>query len=566
MRAVVSLFVSLTIMASASLVFAQSQADDPGPETFFQQTMDELKKNMQQVEASNQSMIQKNEALRKRIENLREHMRQVSDRRIGLFEEEVQLKEVLQLQAQGHEVIDSRQNGLGGHLTQINKERSAIRWDIEKQQKQSTELQQQVTKLEEDLKSLQAKARNLKPGDRRLFQEEEKKLLRQMQTEQQRVKVQEAQLAQMRVRLRDKAKLRGEETAEKKLLKEKIAALTEELQTMDSSSSALHEHAQQLKDYQNAELTQVSEELAELKSYRDNLKQAMNEMSQANSLVQEQFSANKDEMERLRSLTQQENELLKDKLQRLEKTYELKKELQEEPAVPAPEASLDPSAKPAAVLLKESEDLHAKIAEQEGLRREFEAEDIQLTAELETLRQQYEESKQKTQQVRQEAQPPSENRPSAKMAELQKQKAARQAKIEQLAMELTTTREAYEKTKSAIESDGESLQSLETQKTTLQEDMARLIDSRGEMAGRVQEEIATLKLRKDVLTDSIAAIQQRYDSGRLAVHEFPKKEKELKEYLSVLKRENQGLQNQMAVLLSTVDEVKDEDQARAPAL
>lgn len=71
----------------------------------------------------------------------------------------------------------------------------------------------------------------------------------------------------------------------------------------------------------------------------------------------------------------------------------------------------------------------------------------------------------------------------------------------------------------------------------------------------LKRDVEALQLREAVLTSSLAIIQARYEEERKAVENFYQEETRLNEYLKVLRREHQGLEEKVGGLLKAQEKV-----------
>jgi hypothetical protein len=72
----------------------------------------------------------------------------------------------------------------------------------------------------------------------------------------------------------------------------------------------------------------------------------------------------------------------------------------------------------------------------------------------------------------------------------------------------------------------------------------------------IREEIKNLRLREQVLNSSLEIINSKYDAKVVAINEFKGEERELREYLDILKEENFGLKHKIRAVQDALDRLK----------
>jgi len=77
-------------------------------------------------------------------------------------------------------------------------------------------------------------------------------------------------------------------------------------------------------------------------------------------------------------------------------------------------------------------------------------------------------------------------------------------------------------------------------------------ETRAAAVAKVKDDISLLEMRKSALNSSLLVVKSSYAAGSTVAGEFGKEEKQLQEYLSVLKVENDGLREKIAALKSAL--------------
>jgi len=518
-------------------------------------SVQDLRGRMQEVADHNKELSAKNSALRKRILLLRGKIRELGDKKVNGFEESLDLTEDIKLESNEFSLAESKTQTLRLQKARVQEESNKLRAQINDalEEKEALESKIGIQQSEIGAWGRQLKGAGSKSVSK-IFREEKgqlSRLLKETEADVKRMSRTRETLQRDVLRLQEKRESLWEKNVE--LGRERdhqMGAFERERREED----VLKDAAQRWQIAKEATAGSVQDEIDQSRAYMRDLEDILQEMRNANQLVSSQSRGHQQQLKTYEKLLEEERHLLSRCQKEAEDLVELyeaaRARLREKEGVQGLREGLQARKKE---ISQGTRVLEEEMASSKEKGKDLEQREKELLRDIKKMEQERDSARRQTRSAREEATEKLRADLRARVREEARALKEAEREAEQLSAEIQRDRVDRERLqgKSMAWTEEEAalkktLQGLQEQKTVLEDKIETQKAFQQDGGQQAREEIEALRLRVTMLESSLSVIQDRYESEASEVAAFVGEESELKEYLSVLRRENESLRRRSA--------------------
>lgn len=551
--------VLLVCMTVFPAIFAYGARADMSLDEFLEYSVRDLQERVRALNATNQEVRQKCDALRRRILSLRQEMRVLDNRKIELMENRRQLADTLRVEKRQTGVAKDQSQQVGTARKNLAVEREGLVQLVAQREQRYQDLMAYAAKLEKDIAAVQ-RDKGRQPSqqvsaERKQFQERVDKVAATNQDLRQQIRILGAKSSVPR---REQVLL----TQTRDDLKSRLS------QTEDRLSSFLAEEKSLQEQRQNQQIAgrkiegDARTRLVDLGTCARQLTDAIKETQSQREGILTGSLEQQNAMIKIKGLLYQQAQLLAEEEKKLTETIALRKEFSgiQNMAPRETLADLDAQREQTESVIK---DWREKLTRQQERSTQLAQEEREVQKDLKQLGSQKDFSaqgkaaddllRQRKRDVLQESRSVQQ-----KLAAL---KGEIRGKNQEIAR-ISQTREQRQKERQSFDQEAEGkrkdLARLEEEEQRLMEQKQQLKGDDRSAIDQAQGGIQDLEFRRAALSNSLAMIRPRYDRQMEALADYEKDHPNWEEYLRDLKSENQILKNKETELSSFLNKVKRE--------
>ncbi len=497
-------------------LFAEEEApaEKMPAELMLENAIVDLKQTMKDAIRKNEEIEQRNGVLRQEILKYKEDLLELEKEKDQFLDEQRILQEALRLQEEKKDLLLKKTASLAEEQKYRAEKQGDMQKEIEIFIKKQDAYQKEAVLLENEVdffrkqarkKDLQAFLRD-KDSKRKELEEqiaEKEESFRKRKEDFQRAKQNIAEACDKRDRLE----------SEKAERQQAMAELHNQRDSLVREKDVLEKQRASFQTKEEAQLQAFQEDLARLRSYKEQLENGINDMKEAREQIKYSFSLQEKQFSAFKKSFVQEAALLQRQKRELESLVALQKAICD--FLPEDKASDRDISLVRESLQDEIHNTKLAIKKAHIFIRDYQKQEKKLVHEIARL--------------------------EAKKKQVERQASESSESAEDIKEELTRL-----------------LSDVEFEDDVPAEAPAAARDDkspkpRSETDRTVEREIEAMQLREAVLSNSLSIIQTRYEQEKAVVDDFHKEEKELKEYWQVLQQENRALQEKVSGLIQAVE-------------
>ncbi len=493
-----------------SFVFiADSQAKSSfTADELFDKSVADLRATMEKARTSNETFQENNRLLQKEVDSLNQELTDASSKKDDIQNQASSSSSVVTLSEQEKALYEARGKNLSSRLSRFKDDQSYLKKKIKYFQEDNLDASKQIASLEEEISQLQLKTSEEK-SQVAVIEDSDgpKDIALEMADSAKRISALEKKMAVQKKILQEKTSVKEPLEEIYSRLSAQFSQAEEQLLRLKAEKKLMPQEVDAAsRDFSLREDT-LRQEIADLKDYRDRLKESLADLQKAAAVVR---TAKKKDASGILKELQQQQALLKKKMGLLEKVN-----LGHPSAKEQNTQLIERKERLAAV----KNDLQLKI-----LSAKKESEPANLLS--------------STDEVKNPAQLKNKIKEStARLGDLRKKINASQATLAmvQKNQELISQAETLEKKMQVLRN---------TPAVSLQEDT--VIETTETKA--LKSQIEQLEARRVILAESLGTIHSKYQLSDISSKNSLAKEAQLKEYLATLTLENKALQEKLLTL------------------
>ncbi len=546
-----SILVFIGVALTSSPLFAQERLPSFSADEFFDQALDDLKDSMREAGESNAALSTKNRALQKEMAALEQQTANLEKKRLLLLQDSLQVGDAMNLDTKKKLLSQRRAENLSSRKTRLLDQQKSLREKIRRQES-GLAVQENVEKLKLALQEIQTRfAESRKNFPQKTRSQERQNLDQQLQAKPIQLKTRHEKIARLRKRIAELTPAHDALQNSKTALSQQANAVDEDLKIILGESQWLDQEMRDLGREASKGDFQISRDIAQLKSWREKLKESLAELKGAGEAILRPSQGQERQLQDFINRLEKERQLYRRQSQALEQRFALSTG-----GRPAGQAV---SQNAIAALMeqrervrKDGKDLKALIAEKQKPRKKQPPPSGKTAVEkkkpLADARNFVLEKKALSREiigVEKKA-----DRARAELSALQRSLRDTMNMMNQL----NAKREILNWQWAEFSSE---FGKLNEESKVVEAEAGNLVAEAEANRENLKEEVVGLKSRQALLSGSLEAITAKYDEKDFNASGIsPEEDAQLTEYLAILKRENTGLQEKMLGLLVLSDKLK----------
>lgn len=546
------LLVLTGVALTSSPLFAQERLPSFSADEFFDQALDDLKDSMREAGESNVALSTKNRVLQKEMAALEQQTANLEKKRLLLLQDSLQVGDAMNLDIKEKLFSQRRAENLSSRKTRLLGQQKSLREKIRRRQESGFAVQENVEKLKLSLQEIQTRfAESRKNFPQKTRSQERQNLDQQLQAKPIQLKTRHEKIARLRKRVAELTPAHDALQNSKTALSQQANAVDEDFKIVLGESQWLDQELRDLGREATKGDFQISRDIAQLKSWREKLKESLAELKGAGEAI-------------LRPSQGQERQL-QDFINRLEKDRQL---CRRQSQALEQRLFLFTVGRPAGQAV--SQNAIAALMEQRDRVRKDGKDLKALIAEKQKPR------KKQPSRAREAAVEKKQPLPDARNFALEKKTLSREIigvekKAGRARAELSTLQRSFRdkmNMMNQLNAKREILnwqwaefspefEKLNEESKVVEVEAGNLVAAAEANRENLKEEIIGLKSRQALLSGSLEAITAKYDEKDFNASGIsPEEDAQLTEYLAILQRENTSLQEKMLGLLVLSDKLK----------
>ena len=554
-------WVGFSILAAVVICFVlrtdAQAASRMTTDEFLDYSLWALQQDVERLTEENRKMAERNRSLKKSILSLKAEMQSLAEKKQQLLQYRSGLQDEVSFESQGSSFWREKLLNTEYAFDILSKQRRRLLQSIRREQKRRDMLQREIAWTAQQLRTIGKDALGVDPEyQQMLFQEEKRRLREELSFQNEQYDRLEDEVAVLREDVQAFDLEKSRYTEESRLLEDELQQIETELAAIRDQQQRLKLRALWFVDEKENRIFALKNEIEEWRWYRDQLKDGIAQVRDAHQMIMTENRQHGRQLNAWHNLLSKNKELLERRQQGLQETLsaarEVRSGLEERLKL---RASMDALNNKIADMVVRQEKVRARVDEDNKQAQVLTDQRRELERSIERL----------TRQAR-EAQAEAER---ARLAKINRAKKDLSQNIQSQTRQLSSMDHEIERARGQIRSLSEQLVTLKNRQQEMRQQMVSLDDQQDDLSqeqshlqalqtqlvqkqklagSQISVHIEDLRLRRDILASSLAAVKTRYQEDS---EDFRREEKELKEYLQILRKENRSLQKRILFLMNT---------------
>lgn len=544
-----TLTIGVILLGLVPFVSAQMSGGSMSSDEMLQYTLNELKNRLQDVVQENTKLSNRNNALRKRMLSLRQDMRELENHKLNLMERNNDLRDFLKM--------DFRERALTVRkIKELTEEDSfsanvseALMKAIEQNEARSEKLKSTMAKVQAGIQEIHRSRTEQKLSLNAGREEEKSALLLRIQKLGAGNRLLEKELPAARKKMTDGSERKIFLKEHQSSLKAQLQIFAADFEEASSQGEAVSAQTRTMTAGQDKTTEVLKEQVDSLTTQSRQMSGVMEDLLSARKKVADDVAAQELEIKTISGLLMNERQLLQEQKRILLARLEDRDGRQD--AAPQIKEKLVALTEKIEPLKAERDELKTKISQQEQEGLDIKNKEAGLQRDIAQLNQDIKIEQQRGRQGKEEALRTRKanlvkliNDYQAKTQALKKQIMDRQKQENLSGQKIGAWQGRKEQLALALKAASEELAQAQDEEGNIRQAAQDLESRQGKGSEELKKSIEILEMRKAVLMSSLEAIRNKFNQDKDTIREFVQgDQKELAEYLGVLKAENMTLKD-----------------------